>query len=79
MTIRLYMMPLSSRSPIYFNLSNCRGGPNFCDRIQPLFSHRFLEFASWKTDACWRCVRNILLKKAIRALDPNAGRAIGNI
>ncbi|MEG5040918.1 MULTISPECIES: hypothetical protein [unclassified Microcoleus] len=77
--IRLYMMLVGSRSPIYFNLSNCRGEPNFRDRIRPLFSHRFLEFASWKTDGCWRCVGNILLKKAIRALGQNAGRAIGNI
>jgi hypothetical protein len=72
-------MPLGSRSPIYFNLSNCRGEPNFRDRILPLFYHRFLEFASFKTDGCWRCIRNILLKKAIRALGQNAGRAIGNI
>jgi hypothetical protein len=69
------MMPLGSRSLIYFNLSNCRGEPNF----RPLFYHRFLEFASWKTDGCWRCIGNILLKKAIRELGQNAGRAIGNI
>jgi hypothetical protein len=73
------MMLLGSRSPIYFNLSNGRGEPNFRDRIRPLFYHRFLKFASFKTHACWRCVRNILLKKAIRALGQNAGRAIGNI
>jgi len=73
------MMPLSSRSPIYFNLWNCRGERNFRDRILPLFSHRFLEFASFKTDGCWRCVGNILLKKAIRALGQNAGRAIDKI
>ncbi|MEG5054413.1 hypothetical protein QUB35_28240 [Microcoleus sp. B13-B6] len=73
------MMPLGSRSPIYFNLSNCRGEPNLGDRIRPLFYHRFLEFASWKTDACWWCIGNILLKKAIRALGQNAGRAIDNI
>ncbi|MEG4914198.1 hypothetical protein [Microcoleus sp. B7-D4] len=73
------MMPLSSRSPIYFNLSNCRGKPNLGDRIRPLFYHRFLEFASWKTDACWWCIGNILLKPAIRALGQNAGRAIDNI
>ncbi|MEG4121628.1 hypothetical protein QUA43_29680 [Microcoleus sp. N9_B4] len=79
MAIRLYMMPISSRSPIYFNLWNCRGDPNFRDRIRPLFYHGFLEFASWKTDACWRCVENILLKQAIRALGQKAGRAIGNI
>jgi hypothetical protein len=73
------MMPLGSRSPIYFNLYNCRGGPNLGDRIRPLFDRRVLEFASWKTDGCWRCIRNILLKKAIRAFGQNAGRAIGNI
>jgi hypothetical protein len=73
------MMPLGSRSPSYFNLSNCRGGANFRDRIRPLFYHQFLEFASFKTDGCWRCVENILLKKAIRALGQNAGRAINNI
>jgi len=73
------MMPLGSRSPIYFNLSNCRGEPNLGDRIRPLFYHRFLEVASWKTDGCWRCVGNILLKKAIRALGQNAGMAIDNI
>jgi hypothetical protein len=73
------MMLLGSRSPIYFNLSNCRGEPNLGDRILPLFDHRFLEFASFKTDGCWRCIGNILLKKAIPALGQNAGRAIGNI
>ncbi|MEG4391422.1 hypothetical protein [Microcoleus sp. BROC3] len=73
------MMPLSSRSPIYFNLWNCRGDRGNCDRIRPLFYHRFLEFASWKTDGCWRCIGNILLKKAICALGQNAGRAIDNI
>ena len=46
------MMPLGSRAPIYFNLSNCRGGPNFRDRLLPLFYHRFFEFASFKTDWC---------------------------
>jgi len=50
------MMLLGSRSPIYFNLSNCRGDRNFRDRIRPLFYHRFLEFASWKTDACCWCI-----------------------
>ncbi|MEG4442722.1 hypothetical protein QUB47_27940 [Microcoleus sp. AT9_B5] len=79
MAIRLYMMLLGSRSPIYFNLSNCRGDRNLRDRIRPLFFHRFLEFASCKTDGCWRCVGNILLKKAIRALRQNAGRAIDKI
>jgi len=73
------MMPLSSRSPIYFNLWNCRGDRGNCDRIWPLFSHRFLEFASWKTDLCWAFFGSILLKQAIRALGQNAGRAIGNI
>ncbi|MEG4851012.1 hypothetical protein QUB10_08870 [Microcoleus sp. B5-D4] len=73
------MMPLGSRSPIYFNLSNCRGDRVNCDRIGPLFYHRFLEFASWKTDACWWCIGNILLKQAIRALGQNASRAIDNI
>jgi hypothetical protein len=73
------MMPLGSRSPIYFNFCNCRGGPNFRDRILPLFYHRFLEFASFKTDGYWRCIGNILLKKAIRALGQTAGRAIDNI
>ncbi|MEG4270545.1 MULTISPECIES: hypothetical protein [unclassified Microcoleus] len=68
------MMPLGSRSPIYFNLSNCRG-----DRILPLFPHRFLEFASFQTNGCWRCPRNILLKPAIRAFGQNAGMAIDNI
>ncbi|MEG4349267.1 hypothetical protein QUA74_05935 [Microcoleus sp. LAD1_D3] len=58
---------------------NCRGEPNLGDRIRPLFAHRFLEFASWKTDACWRCVGNILLKQALPALGQNAGRAIDNI
>ncbi len=62
--IRLYMMPLGSRSPIYFNLSNCRGEPNFRDRILPLFSHRFLEFASFKTDGCWVLCRKHLAKKS---------------
>ncbi|MEG4814193.1 hypothetical protein [Microcoleus sp. K5-D4] len=75
----LYMMPLGSRSPIYFNLYNCRGGHNFRDRIRPLFSHRFLEFASWKTDVCCGFVASILLKQAIRALSQNAGRAIDYI
>ncbi|MEG4368766.1 MULTISPECIES: hypothetical protein [unclassified Microcoleus] len=73
------MMLLGSRSPIYFNLSNCRGDRNFRDRSLPLFYHRFLEFASWKTDACWWCIGNILLKPAIRALGKTAGRAIDNI
>ncbi|MEG4025614.1 MULTISPECIES: hypothetical protein [unclassified Microcoleus] len=73
------MMPLSSRSPMYFNLWNCRGGPNFRDRIRPLFSHQFLKFASWKTDVCWDFFANILLKQATRALGQNAGRAIDNI
>ncbi|MEG3837208.1 MULTISPECIES: hypothetical protein [unclassified Microcoleus] len=73
------MMLLGSRSPIYFNLSNCRGDRNFRDRIRPLFYHRFLEFASWKTDACCWCIGNILLKPAIRALGKTAGRAIDNI
>ncbi|MEG4034666.1 hypothetical protein QUA03_12665 [Microcoleus sp. S36b_A4] len=77
--IQLYMMPLGSRSPIYFNLWNCRGDRGNCDRIRPLFSHRFIEFASWKTDAYWGFVANILLKPAIRALGQNAGRAIDNI
>lgn len=77
--IRLYMMPLSNRAPIDVNLWNCRGEPNFRDRIRPLFYHLFLEFASWKIDGCWRCVGNILLKKAIRALGQNAGRAIDNL
>ncbi|MEG4167016.1 MULTISPECIES: hypothetical protein [unclassified Microcoleus] len=75
----LYMMPLGSRSPIYFNLSNCRGEHNLGDRIRPLFYHRFLELASWKTDGCWRCVGNILLKQAIRALGQTAGGAIDHI
>ncbi|MEG4485621.1 hypothetical protein [Microcoleus sp. D2_18a_B4] len=79
MAIRLYMMPLGCRSPFYFNLSNCRGEPNFRDRIRPLFYHRFLEFASWKTDACWGFFANILLKQATRALGQNAGRAIDKI
>ncbi|MEG4959307.1 MULTISPECIES: hypothetical protein [unclassified Microcoleus] len=77
--IQLYMMPLSSRSPIYFNLWNCRGDRVNCDRIWPLFAHRFLEFASWKTDACCCCVRNILLKQALPTLGQNAGRAIDYI
>ncbi|MEG4109430.1 hypothetical protein QUA04_25440 [Microcoleus sp. S13_C5] len=73
------MMPLRSRSPIYCNLWNCRDGPNFRDRIRPLFYHRFLEFASWKTDPCWGFFANILLQQATRALGQNAGRAIDNI
>ncbi|MEG4276675.1 hypothetical protein QUA62_04120 [Microcoleus sp. MON1_C1] len=73
------MMPLSSRSPIYFNLWNCRGGPNFRDRIRPLFYHQFLEFASWKTDACWAFFGSLWLKQAIRALGQNVGKAIDNI
>ena len=64
LAIRLYLMLLGSRSPIYFNLSNCKGEPNLGDRIRPLFYHRFLEFASFKTDGCWVLCRKHLAKKS---------------